>query len=78
MDEETVKRQVRQHRALFAIFDFRKGDTIGGQKVDPGGHATVIDGYSSAGPLVVTWGQTYQMTWGEFWRSISSLKVIEP
>ena len=41
-----------------------------------GGHAAIIDGYTAKGPLVVTWGHTYQMTWGEYWRSINSLRAI--
>ena len=31
-----------------------------------GGHAVVVVGYNSRGPLVITWGKVLQMTWA-FW-----------
>ena len=31
-----------------------------------GGHAVVLPGYDATGPLVISWGQRYQMTWDFF------------
>jgi len=75
-DEEHVKTAVRQHRALFAIFTFHRHATVAGHRVAPGAHAAIIDGYTADGPLVVTWGHTYQMTWGEYWESINSIRAV--
>jgi hypothetical protein len=72
-----VESAVRKHKALLVIFIFHDGDTVGGVRADAGGHAAIIDGYSSKGPLVVTWGTTYQMTWSEYWTSVRSLYAIE-
>ena len=75
-NEERIKTAIRQHRALFAIFTFHRNATVAGQRVAPGSHAAVIDGYTADGPLVVTWGHTFQMTWGEYWDSINSIRVV--
>lgn len=75
-NEEGVKSEIRRHRAIFAVFTFHHNATVSGQHVKPGGHAAIIDGYTATGPLVVTWGHTYQMTWGEYWRSINSIRAI--
>lgn len=76
INEERIKAEIRHHRAIFAVFTFHHNATIAGQHVEPGGHAAIIDGYTAAGPLVVTWGHTYQMTWGEYWKSINSIRAI--
>ncbi len=72
-----VESAVRKHKALLVIFLFHHGDTVGGVDAGVGGHAAIIDGYSPKGPLVVTWGTTYQMTWSEYWTSVRSLYAIE-
>lgn len=72
-----VERAVRRYRALYAIFDFRSDSTLAGRQVGAGGHAAIIDGFTPQGPLVVTWGTTFQMTWPEFWASASSLRRVE-
>ena len=72
-----VERAVRKHRALYAVFDFRDDSTLAGKRVGAGGHAAIIDGFTPKGPLVVTWGTTYQMTWPEFWTSASSVRSVE-
>lgn len=71
-----IEHAVRRNKAVFAIFVFHEGATLGGTKVGVGGHAAIIDGYTQTGPLVVTWGTTYQMTWREYWASIASLRSI--
>ena len=72
-----VESAVRKDKALLVIFIFHDGDTVGGVRVGVGGHAAIIDGYSAKGPLVVTWGTTYQMTWSEYWTSVRSLYAIK-
>jgi hypothetical protein len=72
-----VESAVRKHKALLVVFFFHHGYTVGGVRADAGGHAAIIDGYSPKGPLVVTWGTTYQMTWSEYWTSVRSLYAIE-
>lgn len=76
INEERIKEEIRQYKAVFAIFTFRRNATVAGRPVGVGGHAAIIDGYTEKGPLVVTWGATYQMTWGEYWDSINSLRAI--
>ena len=76
INEERIKEEIRRYKAVFAIFTFRRHATVAGRPVGIGGHAAIIDGYTAKGPLVVTWGHTYQMTWGEYWRSINSLRAI--
>jgi len=74
---DDVEAAVRRHKALLVIFLFHDGDTVGGVHAGVGGHAAIIDGYGTKGPLVVTWGTTYQMTWSEYWTSVRSLYAIE-
>jgi hypothetical protein len=74
---DDVEVAVRRHKALLVIFLFHDGDTVGGVHAGVGGHAAIIDGYGTKGPLVVTWGTTYQMTWSEYWTSVRSLYAIE-
>ena len=77
ISEERIKAEIRRHRAIFAVFTFRRGAAFGGTVIhNPGGHAAIIDGYTEKGPLVVTWGRTYQLSWGEYWQSINSIRAI--
>jgi hypothetical protein len=42
-----------------------------------GSHVAVVVGFTPVGPLVVSWGETLQMTW-EQWRSeIAGMWAIE-
>jgi len=46
-----------------------KGVTDGGYFADQmsaGKHMAVVDGFTPEGPLVVSWGQTLQMTWAQW------------
>lgn len=35
-------------------------------EVSEGLHEVVVDGFTPRGPLVVSWGQTLQMTWRQW------------
>lgn len=40
------------------------------------GHAVMVDGYTLTGPLVVTWTQTYQMTWTQWETYVTTIIEI--
>jgi hypothetical protein len=45
----------------------KAGDYLGQFRfATTGGHDVVVDGFTPEGPLVVTWGQTVQMTWQQW------------
>ena len=53
--------------ALIAQIKFVAGGTFGGYYFSHESfHWLVVDGYTSTGPVVVTWGKTIQMTWDQW------------
>jgi hypothetical protein len=67
VDQTDVENGVRAFGALIVTMDERAGDYLGPfQFPTTGGHDVVVDGYTPEGPLVVTWGQTVQMTWQQW------------
>lgn len=65
-DEADVENAVRDYGALIAELGFVAEDGFGEETVAAGLHDVVVDGFTPAGPLVVTWGQTWQMTWEQW------------
>lgn len=61
-----VERAIRRYKALLVEFNFDYGDEFGPFFAPSGAHMAVVDGFTPAGPLVVTWGQTIQMTWEDW------------
>jgi hypothetical protein len=61
-----VENGVRRYQALIAELQFKNGDYMGTYQMPAGVHDVVVDGFTPAGPLVVTWGQTLQMTWQQW------------
>lgn len=56
-----------QIKAVIASLNFSKGQSFAGNVIsDSSYHWVVVDGYTPQGPLVVTWGQTLQMTWQQW------------
>ena len=54
-------------KAVIAQLNFSVGSTFGGVQISAASyHWVVIDGYTTMGPLAVTWGKTYQMTWQQW------------
>jgi len=54
-------------KALIASLHIQNGQYLGGARLEaPSFHWVVVDGYTPQGPLVVTWGQTIQMTWQQW------------
>ncbi len=54
---------VVDYGAMIIELQFINGDYIGNIQVSAGLHDAVVGGFTPEGPLVVTWGQTIQMTW---------------
>ena len=66
-DHADVENAVRDYGALIAILQFGSTTYVGQYAVAPGSqHVVVVDGFTPEGPLVVTWGQTLQMTWQQW------------
>jgi len=54
-------------KALLASLSFSAGEWFGPYKMPSGGgHAILVDGVTPVGPIVVSWGETLQMTWAQW------------
>ena len=54
-------------RVVIASLNLSKNQNFAGISIpNPSYHWVVVDGYTPQGPLVVTWGQTLQMTWQQW------------
>ena len=54
-------------KAVIASLNLSKGQTLAGNTIPQSAyHWVVVDGYTPQGPLIVTWGQTLQMTWQQW------------
>lgn len=58
---------VRDYGATIAELSFEAGWGFGPYTMPASLHDVVVDGFTPEGPLVVSWGETLQMTW-EQWR----------
>lgn len=66
-DQADVENSVRDYGAMVVEFQFVANDGFGQYlEIDPGYHFAVVDGFTPEGPLIVTWGQTLQMTWDQW------------
>jgi hypothetical protein len=61
-----VENGVLDYRALLAELDFAPEDGFGEETVAAGVHDVVVDGFTPLGPLVATWGDTWQLTWEQW------------
>jgi hypothetical protein len=66
-DQTNVENGVRSYGAMLVELQFVAGTGFA-QYVIPTAsrHMAVVDGFTPTGPLVVTWGQTLQMTWAQW------------
>ena len=64
--QRNVLNGVPQYGALLAWLQFGDGGFIGPIQTSAGYHLAVVDGFTPKGPLVVTWGQTVQMSWDQW------------
>ncbi len=65
-------------QALIASLHLRSGQYVGNVgATQESFHWVVVDGYTPRGPLVVTWGQTIQMTWQQWSQEIDTAWQIE-
>lgn len=54
-------------RVVIASLDLAKNQSFAGYSIPRQTyHWVIVDGYTSQGPIVVTWGQTRQMTWQQW------------
>ncbi len=68
-DPESLKASVSDPKiqAVIAQLYFGKGQNFAGVTMDlPTYHWVVIDGFTPAGPLAISWGKTLQMTWQQW------------
>jgi len=75
-DKASVEQGVRTQTALMADFQFTGSQGFGPFVPGSGGHMAVIDGFTPLGPLVVTWGATYQLSWEQWNAEIRSLWAV--
>ncbi len=65
-DQTDVENGVRDYAAMIIELNFAQGTYFGDYQMNAGLHDAVVDGFTPEGPLVVTWGQTIQMTWQQW------------
>jgi hypothetical protein len=65
-DQLDVENGVLAYGAMIVELRFINNDYFGQYVVSAGYHDTVVDGFTPEGPLVVSWGQTIQMTWQQW------------
>jgi hypothetical protein len=65
-DQADVESEVRADGAVLAAFTFNGTQTFGPYVPQAGSHMAVVDGFTPAGPLIVTWGQTLQVSWDDW------------
>ena len=66
-DQTDVQNGVRDYGAMIIELSFAAGTYFGNIQIPTAGdHDAVVDGFTPAGPLVVSWGQTIQLTWQQW------------
>ena len=65
-DQTDVENGVRSYGAMIVEFQFADGGYFAQYQMTAGNHMAVVDGFTPEGPLVVSWGQTLQMTWAQW------------
>jgi hypothetical protein len=65
-DATDVQNGVRAYGAMIIQLSFVPNDGFGQRVVPAGLHDAVVDGFTPEGPLVVSWGETLQMTWEQW------------
>ena len=66
-DKTNVENGVRSYGAILVEFQFVAGTGFGQITIpNDSRHMAVVDGFTPEGPLVVTWGQTLQLTWDQW------------
>jgi hypothetical protein len=63
---ENVRNGVRDYAAMIVELRFGEGWAFAQYKAAAGLHDAVVAGFTPDGPLVVTWGETVQMTWEQW------------
>ena len=69
IDPVTLKQVVGgpSKTAVIAQLNFSTGSTFAGVQISsPSFHWLVVVGYTGTGPVIVTWGKSYQMTWQQW------------
>jgi hypothetical protein len=76
-DRTNIESAVRTFAALIVELSFASDNQLAQYQLLPGElHDVVVDGFTPAGPLVVTWGQTLQMTWAQWDQEASNVWAI--
>lgn len=77
LDRTDVEDAVRTYTALVVELSFKTHHRIAQFVVSSALHDAVVDGFTPAGPLVVSWGRTLQMTWREWEQEALEIWRIE-
>jgi hypothetical protein len=72
-DATDVKNGVIAYGAMIVELSFTENDGYGQYLVPKGLHYTVVMGYTPEGPLVVSWGETLQMTWEQWNKEVIAM-----
>jgi hypothetical protein len=65
-DEADLEAAVSQYGAVMAGLQLFDNGYLGYWETSASYHEVVVDGFTPEGPIVVTWGQTAQMTWQQW------------
>ncbi len=76
-DRADVENAVRTYAAMIAELTFATDDHFAQYVVSAKLHDVVVDGFTPKGPLVVSWGQTLQMTWQQWKEEVLGVWRIE-
>jgi hypothetical protein len=73
-DQVDLQNGIDSKKALIAELKLSAGSALGSYTVTSDStHWVVVVGYTPSGPLVVTWGHEYQMTWKQWEAEVSNL-----
>ena len=73
IDQTDVEDAVRDYGAMIITLEWTNPDGFAQYTVSGGNHVAVVDGFTPLGPLVVSWGQTLQMTWAQWNNEVTGM-----
>ena len=76
-DQTDVENGVRDYGGMLVELRFPQNGGFAQYTVSAGNHMVVVDGFTALGPLVVSWGQTLQMTWDQWSAEVVNMWGID-
>ena len=77
--KKNLKLAVRKYGAVLASMQLTDNGFLGNLRTSAGGHEIVVDGFTPSGPEIVTWGQTFVISWQQwkdFAQNIYGIKTV--